>query len=147
MPQLIHNRCCRFFLLMRQSVGHIHVSVENLTGMNSNDLETNLISIRKSFVKSELKIKFYFQFFVFNHTAADIPRCHAGDTVCLPKVITEIVQQHPNGHTGLSIPPMEPLHINRIDISQGRESPIAINLNLKDLDLSGLSKAVINRVV
>lgn len=57
------------------------------------------------------------------------------------------MQQHPNGHTGLAIPPLEPLRINRIDISQGTDSPIAINLNLKDLDLSGLSKAVVNRVV
>lgn len=79
--------------------------------------------------------------------ANDIERCHAGDTVCLPKVITDIVQQHPNGHSGLSFPPLEPLRINRIDISQGSNSPIAINLNFKDLDLAGLSKAIINRVV
>lgn len=57
------------------------------------------------------------------------------------------MQQHPNGHTGLAIPPLEPLRINRIDISQGKDSPIAINLNLKELDLSGLSKALIHRVV
>lgn len=79
--------------------------------------------------------------------ATDIPQCKASDTVCLPKVITDIVQKHPNGHSGLSIPPLEPLHINRIDISQGSSSPIAINLNFRDLDMSGLSKAVINRVV
>lgn len=79
--------------------------------------------------------------------AADIPRCRAGDTVCLPKVITDIVTMHPNGHSGLSIPQMEPLHINRIDILQGSNSPIAINLNFKDLELSGLSQAYIDRVV
>lgn len=84
--------------------------------------------------------------FLFS-TATDIPRCKAADTTCLSKVITEIVQQHPNGHSGLSFPPLEPLRINRIDISQGASSPIAINLNFKDLDLTGISKAVINRVV
>lgn len=42
---------------------------------------------------------------------------------------------------------MEPLHINRIDISQGGNSPIAINLNFKDLDLSGVSKSIVKRVV
>lgn len=78
---------------------------------------------------------------------ADIPQCKVGDTVCLPKVITDIVQKYPNGHTGLSIPPMEPLRINRIDIAQGGNSPVSINLNFKDLDLGGLSKAVITRVV
>lgn len=79
--------------------------------------------------------------------AADIPQCKPGDTVCLPKVITDIVQSHPNGHTGLSIPKMEPLRINSIDILQGSNSPIAIKLNFRDLDLSGLSKAIITKVV
>lgn len=79
--------------------------------------------------------------------ASDIPQCKAGDTVCLPKVITDIVQQHPNGHTGLAIPPLEPLRINRIDITQGGSSPINVNLNFKDLDMRGISKAVVNRVV
>lgn len=81
------------------------------------------------------------------YIASDIPRCPAGDTVCLPKLITDIVHENPNGHSGLAIPPLEPLRINRIDILQGSDSPIAINLNFKDLDLSGLSKAVINKVV
>lgn len=62
-------------------------------------------------------------------------------------MITEIVQSNPNGHSGLAIPPLEPLRINRIDIEQGAASPIAINLTFKDLDLSGLSKAIITRVV
>lgn len=87
---------------------------------------------------------FYFDVVV---VAADIPQCKVADTVCLPKVITDIVQKYPNGHTGLSIPPMEPLRINRIDIAQGGSSPVSINLNFKDLDLKGLSKAVISRVV
>lgn len=83
----------------------------------------------------------------FYVTATDLPQCKAADTACLPKVITDIVQRHPNGHSGLSIPPLEPLRINRIDISQGASSPIAINLNFRDLDLSGISKAIVNRVV
>lgn len=47
----------------------------------------------------------------------------------------------------MAIPRLEPLRINRIDISQGNNSPVAINLNFKDLDLGGLSKAVVTRVV
>lgn len=85
--------------------------------------------------------------FVFRTIASDIPQCKAADTVCLPKVITDIVQNYPNGHSGLSVPPLEPLRINRIDISQGASSPIAINLNFRDLDLKGISKGIINRVV
>jgi len=77
---------------------------------------------------------------------SDLPQCKAGDTVCLPQVITQIVQGHPKGHAGLAIPPIEPLRINRIDIAQGANSPIAINLSFKNLDLSGLSKAYITKV-
>lgn len=90
---------------------------------------------------------FSFSCFCLIYTAADLPRCRAGDTVCLPKLITDIVHEHPEGHSGLAIPRMEPLRINRIDILQGSDSPIAINLNFKDLDLTGLSKAIINKVV
>lgn len=85
---------------------------------------------------------FLFQLFA----AIDLPQCHAGDTECLPRVITKIIQEHPNGHSGLAIPPIEPLHINSIDIVQGSNSPIAIDLRYKDLDLSGLSRAVITKV-
>lgn len=89
----------------------------------------------------------FIYFFYFSQTASDLPQCHASDTVCLPRVITEIVQGHPKGHAGLSIPPIEPLHINKIEIKQGSNSPIAVNLDFKDMDLGGLSKAVITKVV
>lgn len=62
-------------------------------------------------------------------------------------VITTIISQHPNGHTGLAIPPLEPLRINSIDIIQGSESPINIDLHFKNLDLNGISKAVVTRVM
>lgn len=80
------------------------------------------------------------------HLAEDIPRCKAGDTVCLPGVITQIIQSNPHGHAGLSIPPLEPLHINRINIDQGAQNPVSVKLDFKDLDLSGMSKAVVTRV-
>lgn len=67
--------------------------------------------------------------------ANDIPQCKPGDTVCLPKVITDIVHQHPDGHAALAIPKLEPLHINRIDISQGNDSPVQVNLNLYVISL------------
>lgn len=88
-----------------------------------------------------------FSIYVLFPAATDLPQCKAADTVCLPDVITQIVQGHPKGHAGLSIPPIEPLHINTISIKQGANSPIAVNLDFKDLDLGGLSKAVITKVV
>jgi len=78
---------------------------------------------------------------------SDLPQCRAGDTECLPRVITQIVQGNPNGHAGLAIPPLEPLHINKIDILQGGNNPISIELHFKHLDLYGLSKGIITKVV
>ncbi len=84
---------------------------------------------------------------LLNISAAELPQCHAGDTKCLPEIITRIISEHPNGHPGLSIPPLEPLHINSIDIIQGADSPINIDLHFKNLDLNGISKAVITKVM
>lgn len=65
----------------------------------------------------------------------------------MPDAITKIISEHPNGHQGLSIPPLEPLHINTIDIIQGADSPINIDLHFKNLDLNGISKAVVTKVM
>lgn len=70
-----------------------------------------------------------------------------GDKVCLPDVATRIIQAHPKGHAGLAIPPLEPLRINAIDIVQGDKSPIAVRLQLREQDMSGLSKMVITKVL
>lgn len=79
--------------------------------------------------------------------ASDLPRCHAGDSVCLPKVITEIVNKYPNGHEGLKMPVLEPLHFNKIEIWQRENSPISLNLTFIHLDMYGSSKTKILRVV
>lgn len=60
--------------------------------------------------------------------------------------MTEIIRNSPSGHSGLGIPTLEPLRINRIDIKQGADSPIAINLNFQDLDLAGMSGVIVTRV-
>lgn len=97
------------------------------------------------YVVQNYAITFKNKLFIFS--AADLPQCNAGDTKCLPEVITKIISEHPNGHPGLSIPPLEPLRINSIDIIQGADSPINIDLHFKNLDLNGISKAIITKVV
>lgn len=92
-------------------------------------------------------IMMFFSLPFYIPTANDLPQCHLSDLKCLPGVMTQIVQNHPNGHQGLSVPVLEPLHINAIDILQGGDSPIAIDLHFKNLDFSGLSKAVVKKVV
>lgn len=79
--------------------------------------------------------------------ARDLPRCHAGDSVCLPKVMTEIINNHPNGHRGLRMPVMEPLHFNKIEMWQRENSPVSINLTFNHMDMYGSTKTKILRVV
>ncbi len=80
-------------------------------------------------------------------SASDLPRCNAGDTVCLPKVINEILNNYPNGHSGLKMPQIEPIHINKLEIQQSRDSPVAINLTFSQLEMYGSSSINVVRVV
>lgn len=60
--------------------------------------------------------------------------------------MTNVIRQFPNGLRSLNIPPLDPLRINSITIAQGASSPIAINLQLMDQQLMGISKGVISKV-
>lgn len=91
-------------------------------------------------------LTFKFDYSVCNK-ASDLPRCRAADTVCLPKVITEILKNHPNGHKGLRMPQVEPLHINKMEIQQPRDHPVAINLTFDNLEMYGPSSVNVVRVV
>lgn len=80
-------------------------------------------------------------------TATDLPRCKAGDTECLPRVITQILQTVKDGRPDMNLGPIEPLHINKLDIQQGGNSPIQVTLNFRDQNLHGISTATITKVV
>lgn len=43
------------------------------------------------------------------------------------------------GHSGINLIPVDPLHIPSISIKQGAESPVNIELKFSDVDLIGLS--------
>lgn len=79
--------------------------------------------------------------------ANDLPRCNAGDTVCIPKVMNEILNNYPNGHLGLRMPRIEPLHIDRMEIWRNLNSLVVVNVSLNHLDMFGPSKTKILRVV
>lgn len=84
----------------------------------------------------------------FYNVANDIGKCPAGDTQCLPPLITKIVKEHPKGHSGLRIPVLEPMKIGAVHIVQGSQNnPVIIDLQFRNLELTGLSKAVITKVV
>lgn len=45
------------------------------------------------------------------------------------------------GHSGINLIPVDPLHIPSISIKQGAESPVNIELKFNEVDLVGLSNA------
>lgn len=47
----------------------------------------------------------------------------------------------------MNLGPIEPLHINKLDIQQGGNSPIQVTLNFRDQNLYGISSAVVTKVV
>ncbi|XP_063696583.1 protein takeout-like [Culicoides brevitarsis] len=77
---------------------------------------------------------------------SELPRCRAGDTQCLPGVITRVLQLVKDGNPDMNLGPIEPLHINKLDIEQGGKSPIQVTLNFRDMDLHGISNGVVTRV-
>lgn len=45
-----------------------------------------------------------------------------------------------SGDAQLKLQAFDPLHITRINLKQGGQSPVNIELNFKDVDLTGLSQ-------
>uniref|UniRef100_A0A1B0CZX6 Uncharacterized protein n=1 Tax=Phlebotomus papatasi TaxID=29031 RepID=A0A1B0CZX6_PHLPP len=52
----------------------------------------------------------------------------------------------PNGHRGLHLLPIDPLHVNEIKITQEHESPVNINLVLSNTDIIGLRNVEVTKV-
>lgn len=52
-----------------------------------------------------------------------------------------------NGLRDINLVQLDPLHVNEVDIIQGSDSPVNINLNFKDVDFYGLSEVMVKKVV
>lgn len=50
------------------------------------------------------------------------------------------------GHPGINMIPIDPLHIPNIGIKQGNDSPVNIELKFSDVDLIGLSSCRITKI-
>lgn len=74
-------------------------------------------------------------------------RCNAGDTDCLVRVINLYARLLKDGRSDLHIVPLDPLHVDQVDIIQGNDSPVSVNINFKDVLLSGLSDMNVTKVV
>lgn len=50
------------------------------------------------------------------------------------------------GHSGINMIPIDPLHIPSMGIKQGSDSPVNIELKFTDVDLIGLSNCRITKI-
>lgn len=50
------------------------------------------------------------------------------------------------GHSGINLIPIDPLHIPSIGIKQGEESPVNIELKFNEVDLIGLSDVQFTKI-
>lgn len=62
------------------------------------------------------------------------------------KTINGIFKNNAKGIPILNIPPLDPLKIEKMYISQGKNSPVNIALNFTNIDLTGLSNAMFYKV-
>lgn len=52
-----------------------------------------------------------------------------------------------DGLRDINLVRLDPLHVNEVDIIQGSDSPVNINLNFKDVEFYGLSEVNVKKVV
>lgn len=93
-------------------------------------------------MQTKIKLNsFYFQFQNL-FTASSLPQCIHGDNICLKNAVNEIVSLGPNGIKELNLIPLNPLHVDFINIIQGQKqnSPVNLVLKLLDIDVYGLDK-------
>lgn len=83
----------------------------------------------------------------WSNLATNLERCHQGDTACLAKVINTYVHTLKDGRRDINIVPLDPLHVDEVDIIQGNSSPVNINLNFKDVQFYGLSNLNVKKVM
>lgn len=97
-------------------------------------------SERAKVIQSPNKLNYLFK-------ASDIERCSTGDTDCIKSRINSYVEMYRNGLRSLNLVELDPLHVDEIDIIQGSDSPVNVNLNFKNVSMFGLSKLKVHNVV
>lgn len=85
--------------------------------------------------------------FFFQTAATDLRRCHYGDTDCLKETIGSYAVLLRDGRRDLNLVPIDPLHVDEVNIDQGTNSPVNINLKFRNLKCYGLSQATVKRIV
>lgn len=86
-------------------------------------------------------------FGIICHVATNLPQCHQGDTKCIAEIINTYVRTLKDGRRDINMVSIDPLHVDEVDIIQGSNSPVNVNLNFKDVNFYGLSNLNVKKVV
>lgn len=74
-------------------------------------------------------------------TANDVKKCKINDNICMIENANEIFQKSSLGIADLGLKPFDPLKIEKMDIVQGGNVSVQIDLKFRQVELLGLSKA------
>ncbi|KAH9640854.1 hypothetical protein HF086_014440 [Spodoptera exigua] len=78
-------------------------------------------------------------------TAEDFTRCRQKDSKlneCLKMAVPDALRRMKKGIPSLSVPPMEPLHVNSINVDSG-SGPVVITQMYKNIKLHGLTNTLL----
>lgn len=89
----------------------------------------------------------FFFFLVSLRIASTLEKCAGGDQECLAGKINEYVKSYHEGLKSINLVSLDPLFIEKVDIIQGSDSPVNVNLNFKNVSMFGLSHMNIYKVV
>lgn len=78
--------------------------------------------------------------------AQDIKKCKVGDDACVMEIANTIFQKSFKGIDELGLPSFDPLKIKKMNIVQGGQSSVQIDLKFRNVELVGLSKSKVYRV-
>lgn len=59
----------------------------------------------------------------------------------------EVLRKARDGSPEMNLPPFDPLKIPQVNIIQGKESTIAIELYFKDCNFYGIADAIVNKTL
>lgn len=76
-----------------------------------------------------------------------VERCNFGDTECLAKTFTTVLQKYPQGIPELGLAATDPLYFGNITVSQDGGGPVSLTLALSDSSILGWSKATVTKVM
>lgn len=102
----------------------------------------------KFVANSQILIFSRFSLSLISLIAAEIKRCHPGETDCIVRTSNELLKMHARrGYPAASFPVVEPFHLKRVELSDGRSGSLNLKLSLRDVDVMGLSSLKFDRAV